>query len=177
MRRLVVLLWLCCGFAAAQAAAAAELRVPKSGAHFFRVTLLKGWHGKFDAGGGMLIIPPPTSQHAIIYLGILTDAKYRGQDDATAAAAIARNDAKLAGLDKLEKIESEQPAQISGRNGTAYFGTIRTRPRYVRKAKIVLVRLAPDTFAQEWVVMQPGMGYVEAAALDKALANITLGGE
>jgi len=173
MRLLLALVCLCGALAAAQAA---ELRVPKEGAHFFRVTLLKGWHGKFDRSGGMLLIPPPASQHAMIYLGMLSDGKYRALADAAAMAQIAQRDARLAGIDTLEKIDSEKPAQISGRNGTAFSGSIRSRrPRYARKATIVLVRLAPDTFAQEWVVTQPGMGYVERDALDKALANIAIG--
>ena len=49
-------------------------------------------------------------------------------------------------------------------------------PRYERKAKIVLVRLAPDTWAQQWIVTQPGMNYVELNALNKTLDGITLTG-
>jgi hypothetical protein len=167
MRRLVLTLSL---LAFAAAAHAAELRVPKTGAYAFHVTVPKGWHSRYDALGGLLMVPPASSQHAMLYLAILTDAKYRGQPASLVAAEVA----KLAGI---ETIDSQKPAQISGRDGTAYFGNIvRKAPRYERKAKIVLVRLAPNVWAQQWIVTQPGMNYVETDALNKALAGITLTG-
>jgi hypothetical protein len=157
-------------FAFAAAAQAAELRVPKDSPYAFHVTVPKGWHSKFDAFGGLLMIPPAPSQHAMIYLAVLKSEKYRNQSDSVVAADVAR----LAGV---EKIESQKPAKISGRQGTAYFGIIvKKAPRYERRAKIVLLRLAPDTWAQQWVVTQPGMNYVELNALNKTLDAITLTG-
>ena len=165
MRRFVLALTL---IALAASAQAAELRVPKSGPYAFRVTVPKGWHSRYDALGGLLMVPPAASQHAMLYLAILTDAKYRGQPPSMVAAEVA----KLAGI---ETIDSQKPATIAGREGTAYFGNIvKKAPRYERKAKIVLVRLAPDTWAQQWIVTQPGMNYVETNALNKALDGITL---
>jgi hypothetical protein len=155
-------------------APAAELRVPKTGKYFFRVTPLRGFHTKTDTSGGLLLIPPASSQHAMIYVGIVSDDKFRGQGDAVAAAELAQRAAKAVGIDKLEKLESERPPQISDRAGLAFSGTIGAKPRYKRTAKIIIVRLEPGTFAQEWIVTQPGMGYVEFDMLKKALANITL---
>jgi hypothetical protein len=154
----------------AAAALATELRVPKDSPYAFHVTVPKGWHSNYDAFGGLLMVPPAPSQHAMIYLAVLKSEKYRNQTDSVVAADVAR----LAGI---EKIESQKPAKISGRDGTAYFGTIvKKAPRYERKAKIVLLRLAPDTWAQQWVVTQPGMNYVELNALNKTLDAITLTG-
>jgi len=158
-------------------APAAEQRVPKTGKYFFRVTPLKGFHTKTDTSGGMLIIPPASGQHAMIYVGIVTDDKLRGQSDADAAAGLAEKAAKAAGIDKVEKLVSERPPQISNHNGLAFSGTIGAKPRYKRTAKIIIVRLAPDIFAQEWIVTQPGMGYVEFDLLNKALSNIILTSE
>ena len=171
MRRLAAALALAFAFVALAAAAqAAELRVPKSGPYAFRVTVPKGWHSKYDALGGLLVVPPASSQHAMLYLAILTDEKYRGQPPSMVAAEVAR----LAGVDT---IESQKPATISGRQGTAYFGSIvKKAPRYERKVKIVLLRLGPATWAQQWIVTQPGMNYVEADAFNKALDGITLTG-
>jgi hypothetical protein len=153
------------------AAAAAELRVPKSGRYAFHVTVPKSWVAKYDTRGGLLMVPPAASQHAMLYLAVLTDQKYRGQSDSVVAAEVA----KLAGI---AAIDSQKPAQISGRDGIAYVGTIvKKAPRYERKAKIVLVKLAPDTWAQQWIVTQPGMNYIELNALNKALDGITLTSE
>ena len=38
----------------------------------------------------------------------------------------------------------------------------------------MLVRLAPDVWAQEWIVTQPGMNATERAALERALDGIAL---
>ena len=143
--------------------------MPKNSPYAFHVTVPKGWHSKYDAFGGLLMVPPAASQHAMLYLAVLKSEKYRNQSDASSPPTSPASPASRA-------IESQKPAKISGRDGIAYFGTIvKKAPRYERKAKIVLVRLAPDTWAQQWIVTQPGMNYIELNALNKALDGITLG--
>jgi len=165
MRRLLLLF--CLVAIGLGAAHASEIRVPKTGKYAFHVTLPKGWRTKTDTRGGMLLIPP-YQERAMVYLAVLTDEKFRGQPD----AAVAEDVAKIAGI---ETIDRQHSAQISNLNGTAFYGDIRAkRPGFVRKAKIVLVKLAPDTWAQEWVVTQAGMNPVERDTLDKAIENITL---
>ena len=162
MRRLLFSL---IAIAAALPAQAESLRYPKSGAHAFRIELPKGWKATADKRGGLLLVPP--DNHAMIYLAILTGDHFRGQPE----SAVAGDVAKLAGI---RQIEGQAPAQISDVQGTAYFGELQDKPGYARKAKIVLVRLAPDVWAQEWIVTQPGMNAVERAGLERALDGIAL---
>jgi hypothetical protein len=140
MIRLAAALCLTLGLATvATTARLEELRVPPQGPHAFAVTVLKGWHGHADAAGGLLLTPPPASQHVMIYLAVVTDA------------AAARMLASPAGVDKIEAIEGGQPALLGGRNAIAFTGRLASkRPRFARRVRIVLVRLAPDTVAQQW---------------------------
>lgn len=165
MRRLLFSL---IAIAATLPAQAESIRFPNSGQHAFRFELPKGWKSTADKRGGLLLVPP--DNHAMIYLAILTGDKFRQATD----SAVAGDAAKLAGI---ERIESQAPAQISDRDGTAFFGELREKRGFARKAKIVLVRLAPDAWAQEWIVTQPGMNAIERAALDRALRGITLASE
>ena len=165
MRRLLFSL---IAIAAALPAQAESLRYPKSGAHAFRIELPKGWKATADKRGGLLLVSP--DNHAMIYLAILTGDHFRAQPE----SAVAGDVAKLAGI---ERIDSQAPAQISERNGTAFFGELREKRGLARKAKIVLVRLAPDAWAQEWIVTQAGMNSVERQALERAVAGITLASE
>lgn len=165
MRRLLFSL---IALAAVLPAQAKEFRFPKSGKHAFQIDLPKGWKSSADERGGLLLVPP--DNHAMIYLAVLTGDKYRAATD----SAVAGDVAKLAGI---ERIDSQAPAQISERNGTAFFGELREKRGLARKAKIVLVRLAPDAWAQEWIVTQAGMNSVERQALERAVAGITLASE
>ncbi len=146
-------------------AQAEGFRFPKLGAHAFQIELPRGWKSTADKRGGLLLVSP--DNHAMIYLAISTGEQFRGQPE----SAVAGDVAKLAGIGQ---IESQAPARIADFNGTAYFGELADKRGYARKAKIVLVRLAPDVWAQQWIVTQPGMNAVERAALERALAGITL---
>jgi len=165
MRRLLLSLIV---LAAALPARAESIRFPKLGAHAFQVELPRGWKSTADKRGGLLLVSP--DNHAMIYLAIASGAQFRGQPE----SAVAGDVAKLAGI---KEIEAQAPAQLADRTGTAYFGELTDKPGYARKAKIVLVRLAPDVWAQQWIVTQAGMNSVERAALERALAGITLARE
>jgi hypothetical protein len=170
MRRLVLLLALI--FAVAAGGARAEaFRFPQTGKHAFKVELPKGWRSKTDSGGGLLLVPP--YPHALIYIGILSNDKYRGQPDSAVAGEVAR----IAGIDQ---IESQGPARISDPTGAVFFrgvafnGRIPAKRGLARKVRIVLVRLQPNVWAQVWIVTQPGINAVENAALDQVLSGLTL---
>ena len=174
MRRLVLLL--CVLAAGALPAQAKALRFPQTGKHAFLVALPKGWKTKTDARGGLLLIPPSQSQHAMIYLAILVDDKLRGQPVSAVAAAAA----KSVGVEMFDK---EEPARMTDPQGavlrgTAFYGKISEKiPEQrglSRKAKIVIFPLEPNTWAQAWTVTQPGMNPVEYKAVDQVLNNITL---
>jgi len=161
MRRLLLALIVM----AALPAQAETIRYPKLGAHAFSIELPRGWKSTTDKRGGLLLVSP--DNHAMIYLSILTGEQFRGQPE----SAVAGDVAKLAGI---RQIEAQAPAQIADLNGTAYFGELADKPGFARKAKIVLVRLAPDVWAQQWIVTQAGMNAVERASLERALAGISL---
>lgn len=172
MRCLVLLL---CFLAAALPAQGKELRVPKDGKYALLVDLPRGWQTRTDKLGGMLVIPPAARQHAMLYLGIVHDAGLRGATDAAVAAKVGR----MVGVTGFDK---QEPAHITDRRGAMHRGTmfyakVPERRGYSRQAKIVIVQLAPDTWAQAWVVIQAGMNYVEADALDKVLNGIRLATE
>ena len=176
MRRFLLLVLCLAAVGALPArAGAAEFRFPQTGKHAFLVDLPKGWRTKSDAKGGLLLIPPATNQHAMLYLSILVDDALRGKPlDAVAAAA-----AKSAGVESFDK---EEPARITDakgtvRRGTAFYGKVPEKHGLSRKAKIVIVPLGPDTWAQTWIVTQPGMNSVEYSALDAVLNSLTLAGE
>ncbi len=170
MRRLVLLLGLI-GAVAAGAAHADALRFPQNGKHAFQVDLPKGWRSKADTSGGLLLVPP--YPHAVIYIGILADDKYRDQPDSAVAGEVA----KIAGI---EHIDGQGPARISDPKGAVFYkgttfnGSIPAKRGLARKAKIVLVRLQPNVWAQVWIVTQPGINAVEFAALDRVLNGLTL---
>jgi hypothetical protein len=172
MGRLSKLLCLIAGVAAGGLAAHADaFRFPKTGKHAFRVDLPKGWKTNTDKRGGMLLVPP--NHHAMIYLAILVDNKLRNQPDSAVAGEVA----KIAGI---EHIESRGPVHLSDPKGTksykgsAFSGMMPAKRGFARTAKIVIIRLGPNTWAQVWTVTQPGMNAVESDALDRVLNDITL---
>jgi len=172
MRRLVVLLFIMVGVTADGLAAHADaFRFPKTGKHAFHVNLPKGWQSNVDTRGGMLLVPP--YPHAVIYIAILVDDKLRNQPDSAVAAEVAKTGG-------VQHINQQGPAQVSNPagttfyKGTAFYGELPVSHGLARKVKIVIVRLAPNTWAQVWTVTQPGMNAVESDALDQVLNSITL---
>src|ERR1019366_6539396 len=177
MRRLVLLL--CVLAAGALPAQAKALRFPPTGKHAFLVDLPKGWQTKTDARGGLLLIPPSQSQHAMIYLAILVDDNWPGQR----VSAIAAPAAKSVGFEMFDKDEPARMTDPQGAvlRGTAFYGKISEKiPEQrglARRAKIVIFPLEPNTWAQAWTVTQPGMNPVEYKAVDRVLNAITLTSE
>jgi hypothetical protein len=173
MRRLLLLL--CLVAAGALPAPAKELRFPKTGQHAFLLDLPKGWRTKTDARGGLLLIPPAENQHAMIYLGIIVDDRLRGAPD----GAVAAQAAKPSGVTSFDKQEPARITDAKGavHRGTAFYGKVPEKHGLSRKAKIVIVPLAPNAWAQAWTLTQPGMNPVEYEALDKVLNSVTLASE
>ncbi|MGZ5842429.1 MAG: hypothetical protein ACXWJ8_10915 [Xanthobacteraceae bacterium] len=173
MRRLI--LFLCLIAVAALPARAAEFRFPQTGKHAFLVDLPKGWHSETDAKGGLLLIPPADAQHAMLYLGIIVDDSLRGKPlEAVAAAA-----AKSSGVESFDKQEPARITDAKGavHRGTAFYGKVLEKKGHFRKAKIVIIPLGDNTWAQTWIVTQPGMGYVEYNKFDTMLSSLTLAGD
>jgi hypothetical protein len=170
---------LTCALAAALAfaprAQAEEFRFPKTGQHFFQVDLPKTWRATTDKSGGLLLVPP-SPQHAMIYLGVLTDEKLRGKPLRAVATAIG----KPAGVEMGGKEDDVRIAGPDGkivRRGAAFFGDIPAkRGLRSRRARIAVFPLAPDTWAHIWTVTQPGINAAETKALDAVLNAITLVG-
>ena len=150
---------------AAVAPPAQAFRFPETGKHAFQVNLPPGWKTTVDTRGGMLLVPP--DNHAMVYIAILVDDTLRGQPISAVAEAVA----KIAGIKQIERLE---PAQLSDLPGTAFYGEIAVKPRYARQAKIVIVPLTPNTWAQEWIVTQPGMNAAQRHALAQVIDGIEL---
>ena len=156
-------------------ARAAEVRFPKYGRYAFLVDLPRGWVAKPDAKGGLLLIPPANAQHALLYLGILVDDTLRGKS----LEAVAAQAAKPSGVETFDKQEPARITDAKGavHHGIAFYGNVPEKKGHARKAKIVVIPLADNTWAQTWTVTQPGMGYVEYNALDRVLSSLTLAGD
>jgi hypothetical protein len=172
MRRLVLLLML---VALAVPAQAAPLRFPKSGAHAFLLDLPRGWRTRTDTRGGLLLIPPAERQHAMLYLAFTVDDSLRGAP----LSAIATHAGNAAGVGAFDK---EEPARITDEKGgvhrgRAFYGRIPEARGLYRRAKIVVIPLGPTTWAQAWIVTQPGMNAVEYTKLDAVLNSIVLAAE
>jgi hypothetical protein len=168
MRRLFILL---CFVVAAGGAQADSVRFPKSGPHVFHVDLPKGWGQTTDKRGGLLLVAP--GERALIYLGIEVNDKLRGQPDDAVAGALA----KIAGIERVERQGAARISDAGGtriHRGTAYSGLMSAKHHLARKAKIVIFRLSPNTWAQVWTVTQPGINAVEGNALNSVLNGITL---
>ena len=167
----VALLLLFCVFAALPAQAR-ELRVPQDGKPALVLDLPRGWQTKPDKVGGMLLIPPAQSQHALLYLGILHDPELDGAMDVAVAAKVGRK-VGVTGFDKQEAARLTDDKGAVHR-GTSFYAKVPEKHGLWRRARIVIVPLGRTTWAQAWVVTQPGMNYVESAKLDKVLESITL---
>ena len=175
MRRLLLLLCVAAAAALPVRAGAAEFRFPKYGRYAFLVDLPRGWVTKADAKGGLLLIPPAEAQHAMLYLAVTADDSLRGKPlEAVALAA-----AKSSGVEKFDKQEPARITDAKGavHRGVAFYGNVPEKKGRVRKAKIVVIPLADNTWAQAWIVTQPGMNYVEYNKLDAVLNSLTLAGE
>jgi hypothetical protein len=161
--------------AGVSAAHAEAFRFPKTGKHAFLLDLPRGWHTKTDMRGGLLLIPPAQYQHAMLYLDIVIDDKLRGQADAAVAAEVA----KSVGVKAFDKQEPALITDAKGavHRGTMFYGKIPEKRGLSRWGKIAIFPLAPNTWAQAWMVTQPGMNYVEYDALEQVLNHIMLTGE
>jgi hypothetical protein len=152
-------------------AQARALRFPDSGRYAFRLDLPDGWAATADRRGGLLLVPPNT--HALIYLAIISNNKLRGHP----ASAVVRQVSQVAGVVMDDKQEPERITTTDGTRiirGTAYYGTLPAKHGLKRRARIVLFKLSPDTFAQVWTVTQPGMNANETRALEDVLNGVTL---
>jgi hypothetical protein len=172
MRRFVLLLLL---LAVALPAQAAPLRFPKTGAHAFLVELPRGWRTRTDSSGGLLLIPPAERQHAMLYLAFTVDDALRGAP----LSAIATHAGNAAGVRAFDKDEPARITDAKGgvHRGRAFYGRIAEARGLARKAKIVIIPLAPNTWAQAWIVTQPGMNQVEYDKLDAVLNSVVLAAE
>lgn len=168
MRRLFLVFLLA---AAALPAQAKLVHFPQSGAYRFNFDLPDGWRTAADKRGGLLLVPP--HDHALIYLAIVAEEKWRGRSNSAVVQAVSQ----IAGVVMNEKEEPERITAADGARiirGTAFYGTMPAKHGLARRVRIVLFKLAPDTWAQVWTVTQPGMNARETAALSNVLNSIAL---
>jgi len=156
---------------------AAEMRFPKTGAKAFHIDLPAKWRTRTDTHGGLLLIPPAGEQHGLLYLALIVDEASRAIPGIAGAARIAQDAAKPVGIVLDGK---QEPARVTGPtgrtvyHGTAFYGSMPAKRGYARAVRMIVIRLAPDTWAQVMTVKQPGMNAAETAALDRVLNDITL---
>ncbi len=151
---------------------AAEQRFPRTGAHAFVFELPRGWVTKTDARGGLLLVPPAENQHAMVYIGIISNGALRGRS----LEEVAAQAAKPSGIARFDKQEPARITDTKGavHRGAAFFGRMPEKRGLWRNAKIVIVPLGPGVWAQAWTVAQSGINAAEQRALDAVLASLTL---
>ncbi len=112
----------------------------------------------------------------MIYIAIVMDDKYRDQPDSVIASAVG----KIAGIQTFDKQESARISDSNGttfHKGTAFYGKMPASFGFARMAKLMIFRLEPNTWAEVWIVAQPGLNAAEADSLEQTLNGITLTSE
>jgi len=167
MRRHVISLFFILGCLLAGSAQAAELRFPKTGTNAFLITLPAGWEAKEDQYNGMLLLPP--DRRASVYLSMVRDQAYAGKPLMELALAIGKPS-------NITQFPKQEPAAISSRKGTAFYGQMKNANGDLLDRKMVIIPLEPDLWATETLLSSQGINAAQAAALNQAVRGVGLTG-
>lgn len=149
----------------AGAVQAAEIRFPKTGANAFLINMPTGWTAKADEYNGMQLLPD--DRRSSVYLSVLRDPAYAGKPLLELALAIG----KASGITQFPKLE---PAAISGRKGTAFYGQMKNDKGVPLDVKLVIIPLEADLWATETLLTSQGLNAAQTASLNQAVNGIAL---
>jgi hypothetical protein len=148
------------------AASQTPMRFPADGPHAFLITVPPDWTSNEDRKhNGMQMFPK--GRWGGIFLSIATDARLAGRPLLELALSIS----KAANIKHSGK---EEPAAISGRPGTAYYGVLTNASGLELDSRIVIVPLTPDTVATLTTLAPRSMTPAQQQSLDQAVGGIAL---
>jgi len=158
---LILAVW----FAGGSAAPAATALFPKTAPYIFSIEVPPDWTVKQDDVG---FNEYPTDKNSSIYLTGVNNAKYALRSTADMAAEFGK------GLG-MTGFAGPQPATISGVTAEAFSGTIQSPAgNSPIDAKLLVVRLALGTWVFELIRARQGITPTQQAALDQAVAGVTM---
>jgi len=142
------------------------IRFPASGPHAFLVTVQPDWTSNEDHKHDVMYLLA-SGDWAGIFLWIATDPAFVGRPLLYLAHEIHKSG-------NIKPTGKEEPAAISGRRGTAFYG-VRTNPSgHIRDSRLVIVPMASDTWAVLATITPPSMTQAQQQSFSRALNNIAL---
>jgi hypothetical protein len=147
-------------------AQAEPLRYPATGEHHFIVNLLPGWVTHEDkVNNGLQVMPK--ERWGAIYLALATEPAMAGKPLLELARGISQSA-------KITLSGQEEPANISGRPGRAFYGVLVTGTGNELASKIVIIPLPANVFATATTLAAKGLTQAQQQSLDQAFKAIAL---
>ena len=165
MRRTVVALLFVIGCLATGSAGAEVIRFPKEGSPAFMITLPAGWTAHEDAYNGIQLLP--TDHRTLVYLSMVRDPQYNGKPLMDLALAIGKPS-------NITTFPKQEPAAISGRDGTAFFGQMKNDKGTLLDVKMMIIPLEADLWATETLLTSQGLTSAQTDALNETVRGVTL---
>jgi hypothetical protein len=165
MRRHAVALFVFLACLLAGAVQAAEIRFPKTGANAFLINMPAGWTAKPDEYNGMQLLPD--DRRSSVYLSVVRDAAYAGKPLLELALTIGK-------ASSIPQFPKQEPAAISGRKGTAFYGQTKNDKGVPLDVKVVIIPLEADLWATETLLISQGLDAAQTASLNQAVNGIAL---
>src|SRR5262245_34297717 len=142
------------------------MRFPASGPHAFLITVQPGWTTNEDRKhNGMQLFPD--GRWGAIFLSIATDPAFAGRPLLDLALEIS----KAANVKRSGK---EEPAAISGKPGTAFYGVMTNQKGTALDTRLVIVPLTSDTWATLTTIALQSLTPAQQQSLSEAIASIAL---
>ena len=163
-RHAVALLFVLAGLVAG-AVQAAEIRFPKTGANAFLINMPAGWTAKPDEYNGMQLLPD--DRRSSVYLSVVRDPAFAGKPLLDLALAIGK-------ASSITQFPKQEPAAISGKKGTAFYGQMKNANGLLLDVKLVIIPLERDLWATETLLISQGLDAVQTASLNQAVNGIAL---
>ncbi|HEX5210493.1 MAG TPA: hypothetical protein VFW22_02005 [Pseudolabrys sp.] len=167
MRRTAVALLFVFGCLYAGSAQAEDLRFPKEGSPAFMISLPSGWTGHEDQYNGIQLLP--ADHRTLVYLSMVRDPQYTGKPLMDLALAIGKPS-------NISAFPKQEPAAISGHNGTAFLGQMKNDKGTLLDVKMVIIPLEPDLWATETLLTSQNLSGTQTDALNEAVRGVTLTG-
>ena len=165
MRRHAVALFVVLACLLAGAVQAAEIRFPKTGANAFLINMPTGWTAKADEYSGMQLLPD--DRRSSVYLSVVRDAAFAGKPLLDLALAIGK-------ASSITQFPKQEPAAISGRKGTAFYGQMKNANGLLLDVKLVIIPLEADLWATETQLITKNLNAAQSATLAQAVRGVGL---
>jgi hypothetical protein len=165
MRRTVVALLFVIGCLCTGPAQAEAIRFPKEGSPAFLISLPTGWSTHEDQYNGIQLLP--TDHRTLIYLSLVRDPQYTGKPLMDLALAIGKPS-------NITAFPKQEPAAVSGRSGTAFFGQMKNDKGTLLDVKMIIIPLAPDLWATETLLTSQNLSSAQTEELNQAVRGVAL---